>query len=1066
MNASLYHPTDGPWADVSARFVDATEGEIRTLTGGAVPDRVFGQTEIPHAINNEKITFIDGIPREDLKSRGAADAFKAISLQSDIYAAELKFAVDSDGKLIKAPTYGADGAKLGDLPRLDSSDFFAATGIPSKDPPIVFEHYRNGANFPPQLSHNQLEFHREGAEIIHEIKTHYIEQSRLTGIDHAALRAAAVRVLDKLGWAGDLVALGLVAGEANAAIEQGDHERAATLLGRWMAEFGGGLAGGLAAAQLVGSALAPLYLMGPAGAIAAGSLTLLAGLAGGLLGEAAAGAAFDAVKAEMQKLFGQATASTDPLVLDLDGDGVTTLALSESTVYFDLDNNGFAERTGWVSPKDGLLVLDRNGNGKIDSGAELFGNHTSLANGRKAADGLQALAAFDLNGDRVINASDQVFHQLRIWKDINSNGMTDEGELLSLNDANVASLDLSASSHRYIDSAGNDHRLMSQFETTDGRWLAMDDVWLNTAPQDSRALQQYATTAAIDRLPDLPSMGNTLSLHQAMAADTTGLLQSLVERWIAVPADRQQLIHEIVQTWVGVSGVDPHSRGPFIDGRQLATVEVLMGQGFILAGWDVPDPTFLPSRLLMKAYDAFVDYVQSQFSLQTEFPALLQKVGVKVDHDLSVQLDVSALKAQWWEEWQADLSFDHSVARDLLTTRLRTMTQAGEAGQMLLQALALSPGVSGQSEEFADALHYQWREVIRGTDGNDMLDSRPRDHAVIVEGGAGHDAIWGSGYDDRLLGGDGDDAIYGSGGNDVFVGGKGNDWLISEGVNDTFLIQEGDGNDTICMFGPKPEEGVNVLRFGSGINPDDLVVRRDYHSLVLSWGKEDSVRLFDMWNRPDVVTKVKFASGEVVTAEELFERAEAHGSQWADFIDGADNRVNRMWGHGGDDRLSGGSLNDSFTGGIGNDWLLGGEGSDVYHFGRGDGWDWLSEWDESSDDVDVLMLGEGILATDLRFEREGRHLHIHFAGGEEQVTVGNWFDTFIKGSRLEEIRFSEGDIQVLRDEDIEAMLEGKSLPLPQSPSSEASTLKSLVLSAALVNVATPLTPLDASILGV
>lgn len=175
--------------------------------------------------------------------------------------------------------------------------------------------------------------------------------------------------------------------------------------------------------------------------------------------------------------------------------------------------------------------------------------------------------------------------------------------------------------------------------------------------------------------------------------------------------------------------------------------------------------------------------------------------------------------------------------------------------------------------------------------------------------------------------------------------------------------------------------------------------------------------------------------------------------------------MNRMWGHGGDDRLSGGSLNDSFTGGSGNDWLIGGEGSDVYYFGRGDGRDWISEVDRQSDDVDVLMLGAGIRASDLRFEREGVHLHIHFAGGEEQVTVGNWFDTFIKGSRLEEIRFAEGEIDVLRDEDIEALLGGASLPLPRTPLAEASDLKSLVLSVALSHPA-PLTPLDAPVFGV
>ena len=68
MNDALYHPTTGPWAEASGRFVDATVGEVRTLTGGASADRgVFSQTEVPAALKNANITTIDGIPRSDLQ---------------------------------------------------------------------------------------------------------------------------------------------------------------------------------------------------------------------------------------------------------------------------------------------------------------------------------------------------------------------------------------------------------------------------------------------------------------------------------------------------------------------------------------------------------------------------------------------------------------------------------------------------------------------------------------------------------------------------------------------------------------------------------------------------------------------------------------------------------------------------------------------------------------------------------------------------------------------------------------------------------------------------------------
>ena len=85
--------------------------------------------------------------------------------------------------------------------------------------------------------------------------------------------------------------------------------------------------------------------------------------------------------------------------------------------------------------------------GKIDNGNELFGNHT-ISNtiygytDKKATNGYEALKAYDLNGDNVIDEKDEIFNKLKIWKDKNSNGITDEGELSSLADNNIKSTDL------------------------------------------------------------------------------------------------------------------------------------------------------------------------------------------------------------------------------------------------------------------------------------------------------------------------------------------------------------------------------------------------------------------------------------------------------------------------------------------------------------------------------------------------------------------------------------------------------------------------------------------------
>ncbi|MGE3612529.1 MAG: calcium-binding protein [Sulfurimonas sp.] len=112
-----------------------------------------------------------------------------------------------------------------------------------------------------------------------------------------------------------------------------------------------------------------------------------------------------------------------PLVLDLNGNGTNSTRLNESTVYFDMDGDGFKERTAWVENGDGLLVLDKNANGVIDNGSELFGNFTALADGNNADDGFSALLQHDENKDGKIDKNDAIYNQLNVWVDANQDGI-------------------------------------------------------------------------------------------------------------------------------------------------------------------------------------------------------------------------------------------------------------------------------------------------------------------------------------------------------------------------------------------------------------------------------------------------------------------------------------------------------------------------------------------------------------------------------------------------------------------------------------------------------------------
>lgn len=183
--------------------------------------------------------------------------------------------------------------------------------------------------------------------------------------------------------------------------------------------------------------------------------------------------------------------SRDPLILDLDGDGTETIGV-ESGAYFDHDANGFAEQTGWVGKDDGLLVLDRNNNGTIDTGRELFGDNTILKNGSLATDGLQALADLDSNADHKIDSADAAFSQLKVWKDVNSDGISTSNELHTLSELNIKSLNTTYTTTNITDPSGNIQTHAATYETTDGMIHQMGNFLVQRDTGDTRPNKRQA----------------------------------------------------------------------------------------------------------------------------------------------------------------------------------------------------------------------------------------------------------------------------------------------------------------------------------------------------------------------------------------------------------------------------------------------------------------------------------------------------------------------------------------------------------------------------------------------
>lgn len=151
---------------------------------------------------------------------------------------------------------------------------------------------------------------------------------------------------------------------------------------------------------------------------------------------------------------------------------------------------------GWISSKDGFLAIDRNHDGAINDGSELFGSSTKLADGSNAVDGFQALQTMDSNKDGVVDAKDAGFADLRVWVDANQDGVSQSSELHTLADLGITSLNLGAT--RTVDGDnGNVIGLVSSYTTADGQAHELSDVWLQIGAGQNRVIDLSALDQAV-----------------------------------------------------------------------------------------------------------------------------------------------------------------------------------------------------------------------------------------------------------------------------------------------------------------------------------------------------------------------------------------------------------------------------------------------------------------------------------------------------------------------------------------------------------------------------------------
>lgn len=600
----------------------------------------------------------------------------------------------------------------------------------------------------------------------------------------------------------------------------------------------------------------------------------------------------------------------DPIVLDLDGDGIELIGLSQSQTYFDYDGDGFRETTGWVTGGDGLLCIDLDNSGTIDNLGELFGSLLE--------DGLSVLSSYDTNHDGKISALDAIFTTLRIWVDADQDGQTDTGELFTLTQLGVTEVSTSRTfSNTTVD--GNRTAFTSTFVGPNGTaGSAVVYFGVDRVHSQFQLPSNFVYDPDTEFLPEMTGYGEVPDLRVAMTLDSDLLdaVQALVTQSSTLSyADMRTAIENIVAMWADADGVAANSRGPYVNGQHLAILEAFYGIDFVqvFAGTVTTNPWEQVGGELEVMYQHLIDFFGSMFVAQVA----LSDYATNPDVDMALANPYAVFSNYAYDGTvdSAALSFQ-SVLNNMVLEYYLADPGTGFSGLLItlpwLQA-SLNYQFDGDSEALADAIALAVRQltedasvaaVFAGLIGNPhVVDMEDGDAAV---GTAGIDVFNLDGAVSTIAGGQGDDLyIYGHGRGAVTIGDGGTasfaDKLILTQTDSDRVILTRDGADLVITFPGWPSDSIRIVgQFDA-----------------LAWNQIESIVFSD-------TTWTAAYLRQVMVDQQATED---------------------------DDTITGFYGNDQIAGGLGDDVLIGAAGDDNYIYAVGDGADIVRDGGIASTDT-------------------------------------------------------------------------------------------------------------------
>ncbi len=703
----------------------------------------------------------------------------------------------------------------------------------------------------------------------------------------------------------------------------------------------------------------------------------------------------------------------DPLAIDMDGDGIETTGV-DGTVLFDHNGDGVKTGTGWVSADDGFIVLDRNGNGTIDTGAELFGVDTVKADGSLAADGFDALSDLDSNGDAVFDAKDTEFANVKIWQDLDQDGISDTGELTSLTDAGIVSIDLDAESGNVNLGNGNVQSAAAAHLTVDGTEGSTVNLDLAHNPFYREFTDSVSLTEEAAGLPESRGFGMVRDLREAMSLSSS--LAAIVSNYAeqTTYTGQRGLLDSLVEAWAGTSTLQTSIETA--TANDLALFYMLPGQEpsdfdpavfrHVPAGSSGGDTTLVladTSKLAEKgALMARQEKITGMIAVLERFNGeqfVTVEAGEDEEDEDSVLTGTGQRIAFIWRSDTSD-SASSSVGGTIRTKppkrafvplteqQIDLLTQSYEKlKESVYGDLVIQTRLADYTDEIslvisdADEVSFDFSdmndllETRRGTDSintfADLIELVRYQGTVLYNAGWEGTTLLKTWIDEAD---DADAADAADAADEADEAGDAEDEAAITALLEEFNVISTNGNlngtnaDEIIFDGDNGSrihgmDGNDIIDAGAG---NDHIYGQDGHDLLI--GRDGDDRL--------------------------------SGGNGDDTLNGGD----------GDDRLYGGAGNDTLRGGAGtNDYLSGDAGNDTYLFGAGDGNTTVFNHDTGADRHDVLRFLEGIAASDVTARRSYSDLHLTIGSTGEVITVWNYFSgDGAGGYALNAIEFADG----------------------------------------------------------